>query len=95
MVLCRVAGVLEWLVGRFPMFSTDRPPITFPLWLRFWSGWLVGFPMFSTNQPPITLPLLISKVLFWGIVIPTLIKAVTLTYVIIDIYIICINITSK
>jgi len=48
---------------------------------------LVIFPMILTNQPPLTLPLLISKVLSWGIVIPTLIKAVTLTYVIIDIYI--------
>ena len=58
---------------------------------------MVIFPMVLTNQPPITLPRIISKVLFWGIVIPTLIKAVTLTYVIIDIYIIviCINITSK
>ena len=54
-------------------------------------------PIVSTNKQSLFFPRIISKVLFWGIVIPTFIKTVTLTYVIIDIYIIiiCINITSK
>ena len=57
----------------------------------------VDNPMFSTNKQFLFFPWIISKVLFWGIVIPSLIKMITLTYVIIDIYIIviCINITSK
>ena len=44
-----------------------------------------------------SLPWVISKVLVWGIVISTFIKAITLTYYIIDIYIIifCIHIPSK
>ena len=45
------------------------------------------FPIFQ-----ISLPRVISKVLFGGIMIPTLIKTVTLTYILTDIYIIILSI---
>jgi hypothetical protein len=45
------------------------------------------FPIFQ-----ISLPWVISVVLFGGIVIPTLIKTVTLTYILTDIYIIILSI---
>ena len=55
------------------------------------------FPMRINKQTIlIPLPWVISEILVWGIVIPTFIKTITLTYYIIDIYIIiCINIPSK
>ena len=68
----------------------------YAVWLGFCHCLFVENPMVSTNKQSLFFPRIISKVLFWGIMIPTLIKAVTFTYIIIDIYIIiCINITSK
>ena len=55
---------------------------------------MVGYFPYSFNQPTIIihLPRVIIKVLFGGIMIPTLVRTVTLTYVIIDTYILLIDI---
>ena len=51
---------------------------------------MVGNPMSFERTNALCEPWVISKVLYGGIVIPTLIKTVTFTYIIIDIYIIVI-----